>query len=126
MMSALKHIGSGLAAMTAAIGKFRDGAAAHAELNRDGYQEATIIINGRYHPDSLHVAEGIPVRLHFVRREDNPCSERVIFSGLPVDRRLPPFKDTVVEFTPRTPGIFLFTCEWGMYRGKLVVRARGR
>lgn len=91
--------------------------------SQDGYQEATIIISGRYRPDTIWVALGVPVRLHFLRREDNPCSERVVFSAFGVDRRLPAFQETTVEFVPAAPGTFLFTCQWGMYRGKLVVMA---
>lgn len=96
---------------------------ARAILSQDGYQEATIVINGRYQPDTIGVAQGVPVRLHFLRREDNPCSERVVFSAYGVDRRLPAFQETTVEFLPTAPGTVLFTCQWGMYRGKLVVVA---
>ena len=57
----------------------------------------------------------------FIRLKDEPCSERVIFSGVEVDRRLPAFHETTVEFTPEALGTYLFTCQWGMYRGKLIV-----
>ena len=86
-----------------------------------GLVAGATIINGRYRPDTLRLRQGIPVRIHFLRREDNPCSERVIFSKFGVDRRLPPFQKTTVEFVPTATGTFLFTCQWGMYRGKLEV-----
>ncbi|MBF8266556.1 MAG: copper-translocating P-type ATPase [Dehalococcoidia bacterium] len=94
-----------------------------ASLTVDGYQKARVVINGRYRPDMLRVQQGVPVRLRFLRREDNPCSERVIFAGFGIDRRLPAFQETTVEFVPTVAGTFLFTCQWGMYRGSLVVTA---
>ena len=110
-----------------ACGRLRTRRAGRATITPEGRQEATITINGRYHPDTIHVERGIPVRLHFLRKEDNPCSERVVFSAFGVDRRLPAFQETIVEFVPVSIGTFLFTCQWGMYRGKLVVMAsRGR
>lgn len=98
-----------------------------AVLSPEGYQEARVTINGRYRPDVLRVQQGVPVRIRFLRSEDNPCSERVVFAGFGIDRRLPAFQETTVEFVPTTAGTFLFTCQWGMYRGRLVVTpARGR
>ena len=96
-------------------------ASSQATIKPDGYQEATITIKGGYHPDRLRVVQGVPLRLNFVRLEDDLCSERVIFSGVEVDRRLPAFHETTVEFTPEALGTYLFTCQWGMYRGKLIV-----
>lgn len=95
-------------------------------LSPEGYQEARIVINGRYRPALVRVQQGIPVRIRFLRREDNPCSERVVFAGFGIDRRLPAFQETTVEFVPTSTGTFLFTCQWGMYRGRLVVMAPGR
>ncbi|MEE8362463.1 MAG: cupredoxin domain-containing protein [Dehalococcoidia bacterium] len=91
---------------------------------RDGYQEVHVNIKGRYRPDSVEVRTGMPVRMWFNRAEDEECSERVIIAGMGIDRYLPAFRETVVEFLPREPGTFLFTCQAGMYRGRLVVRPR--
>lgn len=102
----------------------RAGTVTHAALRPDGFQEATVTINGRYRPDVVELIQGVPTRLHFLRREDDPCSEQVIFAHLGVERRLPAFQDTTVEFLPITTGTFLFTCRWGMYRGKLIVSPR--
>ncbi len=99
---------------------------ADAAPSADGFQEATISINGRYRPGVIKVRQGVPLRLRFLREEDNPCSERVIFSGLGIDRRLPAFHETTVEFVPTTAGTYLFTCQLGMYRGELVVTPANR
>jgi plastocyanin domain-containing protein len=93
-----------------------------ARVGPESVQEVTIVVNGRYQPDRVVVRQGIPVRLRFVRNEDNPCSEWVIFSVFNVRRRLAAYKTTVVSFLPARTGDFLFTCQFGVYRGKLIVR----
>ena len=59
-----------------------------------GVQEVKITVKGGYSPDIIRVREGVPLRLVFDRREASECSSR---------------------------GAFLFTCQWGMYRGWLEV-----
>lgn len=90
-------------------------------LSPDGCQEASIIVDQGYKPTAIEATVGIPLRLRFRRKEDAPCSDRVVFASIGVDRRLIPFQETLVEFVPATVGSFMFTCQWGMYRGKLMV-----
>ncbi|MCL4464571.1 MAG: cupredoxin domain-containing protein [Chloroflexi bacterium] len=85
-------------------------------------QEAYVIVRGRYRPGSITAWRGIPLRLTFVRQDEDPCSERVIFSGLGVDRYLPAHAATEVTLLPLRTGEFLFTCQMGMYQGTLVVK----
>jgi plastocyanin domain-containing protein len=85
-------------------------------------QEAEVIVNGSYRPAVVAVRKGVPVRLRFVRLDDNPCSERVIFEGFRVNRALAPYAATEVELLPDKAGEYLFTCQMGMYQGWLVVR----
>jgi len=92
-----------------------------ARLNADGFQELEILVKGRYMPDVIEVRRGIPVRLRFRRDEDVSCSERVIFSDFQVGSRLPAHEITSVCFIPSRCGEFLFTCEFGMYQGRLLV-----
>jgi plastocyanin domain-containing protein len=91
-----------------------------------GRHEFTIVVQGRYRPDRVAVTQGDRVRLRFRRLEDDPCSERVVFSGINLERRLPAFQETLIEFVPPVAGEHLFTCKWGMYRGKLLVRPRAK
>ena len=107
-----------LARLTACAGR-------RARLGPDGVQEQEIIVLDGYTPDTVVVQEGVPVRLKFTRLETTECSDRVVFSGLKVSRRLPPYRTTMVEFVPLIPGEYLFTCAMGMYRGKLLVEPRG-
>ncbi len=97
-----------------------------ARLASDGVQEMEIVVLECYTPNVAIVREGIPVRLKFTRLEDNDCSSRVVFSDFKVDRRLPPYRTTVVEFLPPASGEYLFTSDMGMYRGRLIVEPAAR
>ncbi|MCL5265540.1 MAG: cupredoxin domain-containing protein [Chloroflexi bacterium] len=93
----------------------------HARLTPEGFQELEIVVKGRYHPDFVVVRRGIPVRLNFRREEDTRCSERVIFSDFHTGSHLPAHQTTSLSFVPTRCGDFMFTCEFGMYLGRLVV-----
>ncbi|OGO51566.1 MAG: hypothetical protein A2148_01450 [Chloroflexi bacterium RBG_16_68_14] len=92
-----------------------------ARLGPDGVQETTVIVRERYRPSTVVARLGIPLRLTFVRDEDDPCSQRVIFPDFGVSRALPGHRATVIDLLPDRVGEFLFTCELGMYQGTLVV-----
>ncbi|MHB0871161.1 MAG: cupredoxin domain-containing protein [Chloroflexota bacterium] len=97
-----------------------------ARLGPDGVQEMEIVVLEGYNPDVAIVREGFPVRLKFTRLENDECSSRVVFSDFKVDRRLPAYRTTAVEFLPPVRGEYLFTSEMGMYRGRLIVESASR
>lgn len=111
-------IGAGLVSFRILQGRRR----VHARLGEGGFQEMEIVVKGGYVPDVIEVRRGIPVRLYFRREEDTPCSQRVIFSEFHVSSTLPAYQTTPVCFIPTRCGEFLFTCAFGMYVGRLVVR----
>lgn len=88
-----------------------------------GVQEATIVVKGGYTPDHLTVRAGTPVRLTFERQEDSACTDRVVMPAFGINRELPGFAATSVEFTPSTPGVFEFACGMNMVHGKVTVVA---
>jgi Cu+-exporting ATPase len=94
---------------------------AHTRLVGDR-QEARVAVQGGYHPDIITVWRGIPLRLTFVRKDEDTCAEHVIFAGFGVDRYLPAHEATEVTLLPLQTGEFLFTCQMGMYQGTLVVK----
>lgn len=92
------------------------------EVERTGQiQEAAITVKGGYSPDLIVVKAGIPVRLNFNRQEDVSCSEMVLFPDFNISRALPAGKTVPIEFTPDKPGEYDFSCQMGMFRGKLIV-----
>ncbi|MFZ5852106.1 MAG: cupredoxin domain-containing protein [Actinomycetota bacterium] len=92
-----------------------------ARLTPEGRQEATVLVNGGYRPDTLVVKAGLPVRLDFRREESSGCSERLVFAEYGVDTALPQGQTVSVDLRPDRPGVYPFTCGMGMLRGRLVV-----
>lgn len=96
-------------------------APATAARQHRGVQEIAVTVKGGYLPDTILVQAGKPVRLRFYRDETADCSERVVFEHFGIDRRLPPFETTLIEFTPQEPGEYPFRCGMSMLKGLLVV-----
>lgn len=94
--------------------------AAVAVVGRGGEQEVRVRVHGSYHPATIRVAAGKPVRLVFDRQEDASCSEEVVFPGFGVRKFLPAFQTTTIVVTPPAAGIYEFTCGMGMLHGRLV------
>ena len=92
-----------------------------APVSSSGYQEALVLVKGGYTPDVIVVRHGKPVRLSFRREESAACSEMVVFGDFGKSARLPEGETVPVEFLPERPGEYEFTCQMGMFRGKLVV-----
>ena len=90
-----------------------------------GVQEIAVTVKGGYQPDTILVRAGQPVRLRFYRDETADCSERVVFEQFGIDRQLPAFETTDIEFTPTEPGEFPFRCGMSMLKGLLVVEPAG-
>jgi len=81
-----------------------------------------LVADGVYTPARIEVTAGQPVTLRFLRKDPSPCAQKVIFGALGLSRELPVNKPQELTLTPEKAGEFEFTCEMGMYRGKLVVR----
>lgn len=86
-----------------------------------GYQEALILVKGGYTPDVVLVRKNQPVRLNFLREETASCSEMVILPDFEKSAHLPTGETVSIELLPREAGEYEFTCQMGMFRGKLVV-----
>ncbi len=92
-----------------------------AAVSSSGYQEALVLVKGGYTPDVIVVRHGKPVRLSFRREESAACSEMVVLGAFGKSAHLPEGETVSVEFLPEQPGEYEFTCQMGMFRGKLVV-----
>lgn len=86
-----------------------------------GIQELDIAVDGGYAPDRIVVQAGQPVRLNFLRKDPNSCLEQVLIPDFQIAKDLPLNKETTVEFTPRQPGDYSFTCGMNMFRGVIQV-----
>ena len=98
---------------------------AAARAGGEGVQEIRVTVKGGYSPDTIVVQAGKPVRLQFYRDETADCSERIVFEKFDIDRQLPAFQTTTIEFTPEQPGEYPFRCGMNMLKGLLVVEPPG-
>ncbi|MFB9619717.1 heavy metal translocating P-type ATPase [Brooklawnia cerclae] len=114
------------AALTVGLGLFFFGPrrAGRAEVD-DGVQIAHVTVKGGYSPQVLEVTRGMPVRLLFDRQESGECSSHVVFPDFRIDRVLPAYETTSVEFTPDQAGEFGFACGMNMLHGTLRVTEAG-
>ncbi len=85
------------------------------------FQEATVLVKGGYTPDVIIVEHGKPVRLKFHRQETAACSEMVLLPDFNKSATLPTGETVPIEFLPEKPGEYEFSCQMGMFRGKLIV-----
>jgi Cu+-exporting ATPase len=85
-----------------------------------GIQRATILVRGAYSPNVISVRAGFSVELTFDRQEGTECSRFVSFDILGVRKDLAAFGKTVVKLSPLKKGEQHFTCDMGMYQGKLI------
>ena len=78
--------------------------------------------NGVYSPSLIQARKGVPLTLRFIRKDPNPCAEKVIFSDLNTSADLTLERPEEITLTVNEPGSYEFTCQMGMYRGKLLVQ----
>lgn len=91
------------------------------KASAEGNSVDILVDSGVYEPSEIHVPAGRPLTLRFIRKDESPCAEKVIFNNLDVSADLPVGKPYELTFTPEQPGEYEFTCQMAMYRGKLVV-----
>ncbi|MEM7008056.1 MAG: cupredoxin domain-containing protein [Thermodesulfobacteriota bacterium] len=91
------------------------------EARADSGALDVIVDSGVYEPSVIYAKSGQALTLRFLRKDSNPCSEKVLFSGIDVSADLPIDRPYELSFIPQEKGEFEFACQMGMYRGKLIV-----
>lgn len=76
--------------------------------------------DGVYQPANVQVKANHPITLRFIREDPSPCAEVVIFSSLNISEQLPLHRPKDIVLTLKTTGTYEFTCQMGMYRGKII------
>jgi len=97
--------------------------AVRASSTPTGIQEATVAVEKGYQPGRVIVEAGQPVRLHFQRHNQSICFDKLLLPDFNLAVDLAPNQTTTVEFTPKAPGEYEFTCGMKMYRGVIEVQA---
>lgn len=80
-----------------------------------------LVKNGVYLPAVIEVNHGQTIILRFLREDSSPCSQYVIFNQLNKSVELPLHEEKTVQLHIEKPGEYEFTCQMGMYRGKIIV-----
>src|ERR1051326_3484082 len=88
-------------------------------------QEVKVTVKGGYSPDVIRVRQNVPLRIVFDRQESGECTSRVVFPDFALNRALPAYATTGLEFTPDRSGRFGFACGMNMVHGTLVVEPNG-
>jgi len=91
------------------------------EARVEGNLLEIVVDSGVYEPSVIHAEAGQEITLRFVRKDSNPCAEKVLFGDLDISADLPLGTPYDLTFTPEKKGEFEFTCQMAMYRGKLIV-----
>ncbi|KGN38907.1 heavy metal translocating P-type ATPase [Knoellia aerolata] len=87
----------------------------------EGVQLVRVSVKGGYSPNLIEVRAGVPVRMLFDRQEAGDCSSRVVMPAFKVNKLLPAYATTAVEFVPGEEGAFRFACGMNMISGTLHV-----
>ena len=95
-------------------------------LNPNDLQTVDVAVVAGYRPNLIRARAGVPLRIVFHRDDDDPCTERVVFSEPKLDRRLAAHGVTTVDLPARESGDIRFTCGMGRYRGRIEIVERHR
>ncbi len=79
------------------------------------------VADGVYTPDLIEARVGQHVLLEFIRKDKTPCAEMVIFSDFNQSLKLNIDEPQTIKIFAKKTGEFEFTCQMGMYRGKLII-----
>jgi plastocyanin domain-containing protein len=85
-------------------------------------QKVNVVVKGAYSPNVITAKVGKPLTIIFDRKEDSSCSKKVIFDDFGIAEELPDFGQKEITITPKAPGEYGFSCEMGMYQGKVIVK----
>ena len=80
-----------------------------------------IVKNGVYTPNRILAKSDSKIVLNFIRKEQSPCSEFVVFSDLDIHEQLTANKKHPIVLPPLKAGVYKFTCQMGMYQGELII-----
>jgi plastocyanin domain-containing protein len=77
---------------------------------------------GVYQPSQIEIPANQATTLHFLRIDETPCAETLIFPELEIIEDLPLNKTLSVELPALAPGKYNFHCQMQMYRGVVIAK----
>ena len=85
-------------------------------------QNATVVVNGGYSPDTVILKQGVPAKLTFNRKDPSSCLEQVVFPDLGITDFLPHNEAHTVAIDTSHAGEYAFACGMNMFHGKVIVK----
>jgi len=76
--------------------------------------------NGVFSPAVIEVVANTPVVLRLIRKDASPCAEQVVFKELGISQSLSLNQPQQLEIVLKTPGEYHFSCQMGMYQGRIL------
>lgn len=83
--------------------------------------ETIEVANGVYSPAHIRLPKNQVATLHFLRKDQAPCSEMLLIPELGISVSLPINKLISVDIPATQPGNYAFHCQMQMYRGELII-----
>lgn len=80
-----------------------------------------VVESGVYKPSHILLESNKATEFTFLRKDESPCSETLLFPGLDINETLPLNKPKSVKIPKLDPGIYEFHCQMQMYKGVLKV-----
>jgi len=84
-------------------------------------QNATVIIDGGYQPDTVVLKQGVPATITFNRINDAGCLDQVQLPDFDVLADLPLNQPQEIAIDTSQAGTYKFACGMDMFRGKVVI-----
>lgn len=92
-------------------------------LQGDDVQEIAMKIEPwGYNPDKITVKNNVPVKINLQASPQAGCTRSIVFRDFGVSKTVAAGGTGTIEFTPKKPGTYQFSCAMGMARGTLVVQ----
>lgn len=80
-----------------------------------------VVENGLYQPARISLKANTAHEITFIRKDESPCAETVVFPQLELSETLPINIPRTVRIPATSPGKMEFHCQMKMYQGVLII-----
>lgn len=85
-------------------------------------QEAEVVVDGGYTPNTVVLQKDTPATLVFRRKDPSGCFDEVVFPDFGIREELPVNQDFAIAIDTSVAGEYQYACGMNMFHGKVVVR----
>jgi len=91
------------------------------EISPQNGKWVVVVENGVYQPARILLKANTTHELTFIRKDESPCAETVVFPQLELSETLPINIPRTVRIPATSPGEMEFHCQMKMYQGVLII-----